>query len=120
MLSAEGGLDARARAHLRLVREPHAGSWLLAVPSDAFGNVIVPQLFTILLRRRLCMPVFEHEHWCPLCAGIMDPWGDHALVCGGGGDRTLRHNALRDLVLRLAKSAGFTAVAEKPGLLPPR
>eukprot|EP00663_Eupelagonemidae_sp_cell21sb_P010460 gene10460-biopygen9576 len=51
---------------------------------------------------------------------VMDPFGDHALVCSGGGDRTRRHNALRDLIVRLAQSAGVAAVAEKPGLLPPR
>ena len=50
----------------------------------------------------------------------VDTWGDHALVCACGGGRTLRHNALRDRVLRFAKSAGHHAVAEKPGLLPPR
>ena len=30
----------------------------------------------------------------------------------------MRHNALRDLLLRFARSAGYSAVAEKPGLLP--
>ena len=73
-----------------------------------------------MLRRRLCIAVFEQDFPCPLCAGMMDTWGDHALVCACGGDRTMRHNTLRDLVLRLAKSAGHHAVAEKPGLLPPR
>ena len=51
---------------------------------------------------------------------MMDVWGDHGLVCACGGDRTIRHNILRDLVVRFAKSAGHAAVAEKQGLLPPR
>ncbi len=118
MVDPAAGLDERTRALLRLQRQPHAGAWLLAMPSHATGNVIAPELFLILLRRRLGLPISESTSWCPLCAGVMDPWGDHALVCSGGGDRTMRHNALRDLLLRFARSAGYTAVAEKQGLLP--
>ena len=55
-----------------------------------------------------------------MCAGIVDPWGDHGLVCAGGGDRTMRHNVLRDLLLRFARPAGYTAEAEKPGCAYPR
>ena len=30
------------------------------------------------------MPVFNCTFHCPLCDGVCDIWGDHALVCGGG------------------------------------
>eukprot|EP00663_Eupelagonemidae_sp_cell21sb_P011775 gene11775-biopygen4742 len=66
------------------------------------------------------MELFDAAFPCPQCSGTMDVWGDHALVCSCGGDRTTRHNLLRDLVLRFAKSSGHAAMAEKPGLLPPR
>jgi hypothetical protein len=115
-----GVLDERGRAHLRLVCEREAGAWLLAMPSYAIGNAIAAPHFITLLRRRLGMQVFDHAFNCTLCAGVMDPFGDHALVCACGGDRTVRHNLLRDLVLRWAKAAGHAAVAEKKGLLPPR
>eukprot|EP00660_Eupelagonema_oceanica_P019764 gene19764-biopygen9659 len=120
MLDPAGGLTVRERALLRLQREPYAGAWLLAVPSHATGNTIDPQLFLLLLRRRLCIPVFDTLSFCPMCAGVLDRWGDHALACAGGGDRTMRHNAVRDLLVRFAQSAGHAAVAENPGLLPPR
>ena len=50
----------------------------------------------------------------------MDTYGDHALVCPAGGDRTIRHNALRDAVCFLCKSAGLNPEPEKTGLLRPR
>eukprot|EP00660_Eupelagonema_oceanica_P019071 gene19071-biopygen36140 len=47
----------------------------------------------------------------------MDTYRDHALACSGGGDRTVRHNALRDHCFRLCRSAGCRPEVEKPGLL---
>ena len=44
--------------------------------------------------------------------------GDHALVCGCGGDRVTRHNLVRDVVHSAANDrASLGAVLEKPGLL---
>ena len=50
----------------------------------------------------------------------MDRFGDHALVCCGGGDRTRRHNLLRNMVFHAAASANLHPELEKPGLLPQR
>ena len=50
----------------------------------------------------------------------MDRWGDHALVCSCNGDRTLRHNAVRDATFCEAIDAGVDAEREKAGLLPGR
>ena len=51
----------------------------------------------------------------------MDKWGDHALVCGCGGDRVTCHNLVRDVVPSAANDrASLGAVLEKPGLLIPR
>ena len=50
----------------------------------------------------------------------MDIWGDHALTCACGGDRTKRHNLIRNVGVRLANSAGWRPEPEKPGLLRPR
>ena len=51
----------------------------------------------------------------------MDQWGDHALVCGCGGDRVTRHNLGRDVVHSAANDrARIGAVLEKPGLIFPR
>ena len=40
---------------------------------------------------------------------LLDRWGDHALCCGGGGDRVLRHNAVRNIVCSAV--AEFTSVS---------
>ena len=50
----------------------------------------------------------------------MDSYGDHALVCPCHGDRTVRHNALRNVVYTDACRGSLGAEKEKAGLLPGR
>ena len=50
----------------------------------------------------------------------MDRYGDHALVCPCGGDRTIRHNAIRNVAYAEAVGAGLQPEKEKAGLLPGR
>ena len=50
----------------------------------------------------------------------MDSYGDHALVCQCKGDRTKRHNALRNTVYADALLGNMGAEREKAGLLPAR
>ena len=73
-----------------------------------------------MIRRRLRLPVADEDIPCPLCDGVTDRFGDHALVCACGGDRVKRHNRLRSLLASRAKAAGLHPEVEKPGLLPPR
>ena len=91
-----------------------------AIPSEALGTKVVPQLFVPMLQRRLRMQIFEEPFFCPLCESVMDVWADHALTCACGDDRTKRHNLVRNIGVRLANSAGWRPEAEKPGLLRPR
>ena len=57
-----------------------------------------------------------------MCGKVLDRWGDHALCCCGGGDRVLRHNAIRNVVCSAV--AEFTTVSlnwKNPDfLIPPR
>ena len=57
------------------------------------------------------------DDWCPLCDQIMDSAGFHATACAAGGDRTRRHNCLRDFVYAKAASAGWRVEREEPGIL---
>ena len=50
----------------------------------------------------------------------MDRYGDHCLVCPGGGDRTKRHNLVRNSCYHECAAAGLSPEYEKPGLLRPR
>ena len=86
-----------------------AGAWLHAVPCEALGLDIAPDLFRVLVKLRLRLPVAAA---CPLCDGVADRFGDHALGCPCGGDRSV-------LAAR-AQAAGLHPEVEKPGLLPPR
>eukprot|EP00971_Amphidinium_carterae_P085787 1697207-Amphidinium_carterae.1 len=49
----------------------------------------------------------------------MDIYGDHALHCMCHGDRTVRHNQVRDAFADVAASAQMHPEREKAGLLPP-
>ena len=97
-----------------------AGAWLHTIPSDALSTKVDPHLYITMLQRRLRLPIFEEPFFCPLCNGVMDTLADHALTCACGGDRTKRHNQMRDACVRMAWSAGWRPEPEKPGLLRPR
>lgn len=50
----------------------------------------------------------------------MDSFGDHALTCPCRGDRTRRHNSVRDLTFEDTMNADMAPEREKLGLLPSR
>jgi hypothetical protein len=108
------------RAHLNLASAAGAGLCLHALPSKACGLHVEPALFATMIQRWLRVPFADEDAWCPSCGGIMDRFGDHALSCCGGGDRTRRHNLIRNAVYHSAAAAGLLPELEKPGLLPPR
>ena len=108
------------RANLQLQRQPRAGAWLQAVPSEALGLALAPDIFRVLVKLRLRLPIASEDVACPLCDGVADRFGDHAHSCPCGGDRTKRHNRLRTVLAARAQAAGLHPEVEKPGLLPPR
>ena len=85
---------------------------------DSLESCIPAPLFRVSLRRRLRMPSWTQDTSCTLCGEVMDQWGDHALVCGCGGDRVTRHNMIRNVAHSAANhQASLGAVLGKPGLL---
>ena len=93
--------------------------WLTAPPVRD-GREFESTLFRVALKRRLRLRVAPEDTYCPCCGEVMDSFGDHALVCSCKGDRTVRHNAIRDIVHQEGLLAGTAAVKEKAGLLPAR
>ena len=102
-LHSEAGLGARA--------------FLNAMPSGR--TRMEPAAFIAELRIRLGVPEATDDCWCPRCDGVLDCWGYHAGMCVAGGERTLRHNAVRDLVCSWAERAGLRPEKERPNLLLP-
>ena len=108
------------QAHLNLTTASGAGSWLNSIPSKALGTHIDPSLYRTTILRWLRVPLFESEFHCTLCDEVVDRFGDHCLVCSVGGDRTKRHNLIRNEVYHQCCSAGLNPELECPGLLRPR
>ena len=79
-------------------------------------------LFRLAMQRRLRMPIWDCDAACGLCGEVLDRWGAPVLSCGGGGDRVLRHNAIRNTFCSaVSEFTSTTPELEKPGLLlPPR
>ena len=120
-LLAENSRDRFFCAHIALVSAEGAGAWLTALPEDECRSWEGDgELFRVALKRRCRLPVQDGDVPCPCCGGIMDTFGDHALVCPCRGDRTVRHNALRDLTVAEAVCARSSPEKEKQGLLPGR
>ena len=107
-------------AHLNLITASGAGAWLHAVPSSSLSTQVDPLIYRTMIQRRLRAPIFESNTHCPFCDEILDVHGDHCLVCSCRGDRTKRHNLLRNEVFFFCNSAGLNPELERPGLLQPR
>ena len=103
-----------------MLQNEGAGAWINAFPNKAVGTKVSPQLFRPIIQRQLRMPIYDEEDFCRACDTVMDIYGDHALTCACWGDRTKRHNMIRNVGVRLATSAGWRPEPEKAGLLRPR
>ena len=112
--------DTHFKAHLNLITASGASSWLHAIPSKAIGTYVDPLLYKTMVQRRLRSPIFEDAFNCPLCDEVVDRFGDHCLTCACGGDRTKRHNLIRNEVFYVCISTGLNPELERPGLLQPR
>ena len=116
----EAGNNVHLLAHLNLTTTSGAGSWLHTVPSKALGTSVDPIIYKTMIQSWLRVTLFDSEFNCPLCDEVVDKHGDHCLTCSCGGDRTKRHNLLRNEVFHQCNSAGLNPELEKPGLLQPR
>ena len=119
-LSNPAQADLARRAHLNLTSASGAGQWLHAIPTKALHRDCDPLHYKTMLQRWLRAPIFDAEFFCPSCDGVVDIHGDHCLVCSGGGDRSKRHNLLRNECHHLCRGASFNSELERPNLLLPR
>ena len=110
--------DSRHRALVLSTSIPHSGDWLKAIPSSALNLHFFDREFRICLQYWLGVPLTSSSHSCFICTRPCEPLGDHAVGCGGNGDRILHHNALRDVLHSVAQSAGLSPRMEVPALIP--
>ena len=107
-----------AQATLSSEASPGGRAFLTCVP---FGRTrMEPAIFTAELRVRLGIAEATADTWCPKCDAVLDTQGHHSGMCVAGGERVLRHNALRDLVFSWAERGCLRPEREKPGLLLPQ
>ena len=111
-------LDPRHRALALSSSLPHAGDWLTALPSPNLGLHFLSPEFRVSLCYWLGVPLSASGQDCSICLRPADPFGDHAVACGGNGDRIYRHNNLRDIIFTAAQSAALSPRREVPSLVP--
>ena len=108
------------KAHVQLITAGGADSWMHAYPNKEDGTLMDSELFRIAVARRMRLPIIDEHATCSECGACLDVYLDHALVCSCGGDRTLRHNTIRDEFFEEAQAAGVRCDKEKLNLLPLR
>jgi hypothetical protein len=98
--------DTRPKALLSSVQLKHTGDFLNVVPSPQLGLKLQATEFRLACQFRLGMPVYPHGGLCPFCEKPSDALGEHAIsACGFLGDRTRRHDTLRNALFAIAKAA---------------
>ena len=112
------GAGEREVARMASVSLPQAGGWLNCPPLPALGLHLRGPEFVIAVKFRLGMQVYDSAGNCPACGRLSDVMGDHGMVCGTGGERIARHNALRDALHDTAAAAGLAPQKEGRALLP--
>ena len=108
----------REVARMASLSLPQAGAWLNCPPLPALGLHLRGSEFVVAVKFRLGMPVYDTAGQCPACGRHSDILGDHGMVCGTGGERISRHNALRDALHDTAAAAGLAPQKEGRALLP--
>lgn len=106
---------ATDQARLRAASAEHAGDWLNAPPISSIGLKLSDEAVRVAVGYRLGTSIC-HPHICP-CGAVVDAKGLHALACGKGSARHIRHTQLNDVIWRSLKRAHIPAIKEPNGLL---
>ena len=105
------------KARLQAVSAPGTAAWLQAPPPTG-GTLFSEQQFGVTVAMRLGATVDgTRPKPCRFCGAARDAKGCHDMSCTYGGDTTLRHNDVRDIIFRLAKKARTNPELERAGLL---
>ena len=97
--------SAVGKALLHSEQHPGARPFLAAVPHGICR--MEPAVFLAELRLKLGVAETSLDTWCPRYDSVLDTYSLHAGVCAAGRERTRRHHAIREVVLRWAGRAGL-------------
>ena len=99
--------------------EAHSGQhhlWITQLPLSFKKYALTSPEWITAARKRLMVNVFPFHSHCTFCkGGWCDVEGNHAIMCGGGHSRTLRHNTLRDILAKASRDVGFSTDLEHGG-----
>jgi len=93
------------------------GNWLIVVPNEHFGTELSSLEFNTAVKFRLGAQLFPVDSVCSECESPMDIKGVHSSHCMLGGNRSSRHNAVRDIVYSFASSARLSVAKESKWLI---
>jgi hypothetical protein len=112
----EATTGIRHKALISSVQLSHTGDFLNVVPSAQLGLQLRAIEFRLACQYRLGLAVYPQEGPCSFCNKPSDMFGDHAIsACGHSGDRTRRHDSLRDALYSTAQA---TMLAPKKEEIP--
>ena len=109
--------EVRDRARIRALQQPNAGAWLCGIPNPKTGAHMCSQEFLLCLQYRMGARIYQEGTVCYGCKKEMDVYGEHAINCGYGRGRVGRHNAVRDIVVDVARSANLSPRVEEGGII---
>ena len=112
--------STRDRARINSLGLPNSGAWLNVLPSPSLGLHLKTAEFIVCVRYRLGLQIFPSEGVCVACPAISETSGDHAVSCGLGGERTYRHDAIRDCLFSTCVQACLGPTREDRALIPGR
>ena len=105
-------MSSKERVHI----EAHSGQhhlWVTQLPLSFKRYSLTSPEWVAAARRRLMVDVFPLQRHCTFCkGGWCDVKGEHAIICGGGHTRTLRHDTIRNIVAKAARDAGCSTDLE--------
>jgi hypothetical protein len=110
---AKTSKDFRFIARLTALAAKGVGMWLSPSPEVAHIVRLTAAECRMITCYRLGAPICNGKMRCPKCIlSRVDIFGDHALTCMAGGARTAIHHSIRDVVLRMARTALLRPAAE--------
>jgi ribonuclease HI len=78
-----------------------------------FNCWLPPDIFGLLCRRRLGLPIYPTEHVCQLCGKVTcDVFGDHTMRCMSWGEKTRAHHRLVESLFGRTSAAMLLAQRE--------